>query len=59
MKPFSEGDFVKEAIIAGMESLLQNYLNRDEIMDMIRKIPLNRMTVSMKAEILSKNSKLN
>ena len=37
MKPFSEGDFVKEAIIVGIESLLQNYKNRDEIMDMIKK----------------------
>lgn len=54
-RPFDEGPVVKEASLAAGESLFSNMKNKNEILELIRDMPLSRPRVTRKVELMSAN----
>ena len=44
-KPLSDGDFLKTAMLAGSNSLFNDFPNKDKIIQRLSEIPLSRNTV--------------
>ena len=46
-KPFSDGDFIKTAMLTGSNSLFHDFPNKDKIMQHMSEMPLSRNTVKV------------
>lgn len=52
-KPFAEGDFIKECLLQSMETILKNRKEKVAILSDIKDIPLSRMTITRRAELIA------
>ncbi|GFU96140.1 general transcription factor II-I repeat domain-containing protein 2A [Trichonephila clavipes] len=54
-KPFQEGEFLKEAWLACAPSLVDDFENKDKIIQRIKDVPLSRNTMKDRILILAEN----
>ncbi|XP_005409605.1 PREDICTED: general transcription factor II-I repeat domain-containing protein 2A-like [Chinchilla lanigera] len=57
-KPFSDGDFIKMAMLAGSNSLFHDFPNKDKIMQRISEMPLSRNAIKDRVQCLASDARL-
>lgn len=57
MKPFVEGEFIKEAMLLSAETLFDDYKNKNEIITAINAVQLSARTVTRRIEIIATDIK--